>query len=119
MTTIQRAERIACVIFKLVLLLFVIFIFICTLGLLAEAFKLIGGKGIGKKLLNNKIVLIWFSGQAVKNNKFIQNPVSASIIGMVITLVLQSSSTLISILVGMVAGGRKFLSIILISSQKL
>ena len=90
MTSMERVEHVAFILFKVGLLLFVIFTFICTLALLADAFKLIGGRGIG---------------EAVKNSRLIQNPVSASIIGMVVTLILQSSSTLISILVGMVAGG--------------
>lgn len=89
MDNFQRLRHITLILLKLALLLFVIFMFICTLGLLADAFKLIGGRGIG---------------DAVKNSRLIQNPISASIIGMVITLILQSSSTLISILVGMVAG---------------
>jgi sodium-dependent phosphate cotransporter len=90
MNTSERVKHVGVVLLKLACLLLVIFTFICTLGLLADAFKLIGGKGIG---------------EAVRNSKIIQNPVSASIVGMVITLILQSSSTLISILVGMVAGG--------------
>lgn len=49
-----------------------------------------------------------YLGDAIKKSDVIQNPISASIVGMVITLILQSSSTLISVLVGMVAGGCMF-----------
>ncbi|KAI1730318.1 na+/Pi-cotransporter domain-containing protein [Ditylenchus destructor] len=90
METLEKVEHVAWIILKLIALLMVIFAFICTLGLLSDAFKLIGGKGIG---------------DAIKKSDVIQNPISASIVGMVITLILQSSSTLISVLVGMVAGG--------------
>ncbi|KAE9548756.1 hypothetical protein FO519_008029 [Halicephalobus sp. NKZ332] len=51
-----------------------------------------------------KELLIVIGSETIKNSKVIQNPISAAIIGMVVTLVLQSSSTLISLLVGMVSG---------------
>jgi sodium-dependent phosphate cotransporter len=44
-------------------------------------------------------------GHTIKTSPLIQNPVSASILGMMITLVLQNGSTLVSILVGMIASG--------------
>uniref|UniRef100_A0A1I7ZGU3 Na/Pi cotransporter n=1 Tax=Steinernema glaseri TaxID=37863 RepID=A0A1I7ZGU3_9BILA len=50
---------------------------------------LIGGRGLGN---------------VINNSSLIQNPISAAIIGMVVTLILQSSSTLMSVMVGMVAG---------------
>uniref|UniRef100_A0A914E840 Uncharacterized protein n=1 Tax=Acrobeloides nanus TaxID=290746 RepID=A0A914E840_9BILA len=87
---IEKAIRVLSIITKLFGICFVIFGFICTLALLADAFKLIGGRGVGR---------------TIQSSRFIQNPISASIIGMVITLLIQSSSTLSSVLVGMIAGG--------------
>ncbi|KAH7713706.1 Sodium-dependent phosphate transport protein [Aphelenchoides avenae] len=86
----QKFQAIAFVVLKLIALFIIVCTFICTLGLLTDAFQLLGGRGIGN---------------AIQGNRFIQNPISASIVGMVITLVLQSSTTLISILIGMIGGG--------------
>ncbi|CAD5208696.1 unnamed protein product [Bursaphelenchus xylophilus] len=86
----QKALRILLVILKLKILLLIIFCFICTLNLLTDAFKLLGVKGVG---------------MTIKTSPLILNPVSASIIGMLCTLLFQNGSTLVSILVGMVASG--------------
>uniref|UniRef100_A0A1I7ZXN9 Na_Ca_ex domain-containing protein n=1 Tax=Steinernema glaseri TaxID=37863 RepID=A0A1I7ZXN9_9BILA len=85
----EKAVHILEVALKFVGILFVLYLFICSLNLLAEAFKLIGGRGLGN---------------VINNSSLIQNPISAAIIGMVVTLILQSSSTLMSVMVGMVAG---------------
>lgn len=90
LSTSEKVEQILWIILKVIGVFVVIFAFICSLALLTDAFKLIGGQGIGR---------------AVRNNRFIQNPISASIIGMVITIILQSSSTLVGLLVAMIAGG--------------
>ncbi|KAI6218648.1 hypothetical protein M3Y99_01697200 [Aphelenchoides fujianensis] len=74
---------------KVLLLLFFIFGFICTLSLLGVAFKLIGGKGLGS---------------AIKHSGFLHNPIAASIVGMVISMALQNTTTFMSVLVSMVAG---------------
>ncbi|KAH7714787.1 hypothetical protein AAVH_17847 [Aphelenchoides avenae] len=92
LSTSEKVEQILWIILKVIGVFVVIFAFICSLALLTDAFKLIGGQGIGR---------------AVRNNRFIQNPISASIIGMVITIILQSSSTLVGLLVAMIAGGSK------------
>jgi sodium-dependent phosphate cotransporter len=84
MSTKEQIEHVFMILFKIFLLLLIVFLFICTLGLLSDAFQLIGGKGLGN---------------TIKKSQFLQNPISATIIGMVISLVLQSSSTLISLLV--------------------
>ncbi|KAI6203717.1 hypothetical protein M3Y94_00588600 [Aphelenchoides besseyi] len=90
LTVAQKVQRVVGIVFKILLLFTIIFAFICTLGLLTDAFKLIGVRGIG---------------QTIKRSSIIQNPVAASILGMMSTLVLQNGSTLVSILVGMVASG--------------
>ncbi|KAE9552277.1 hypothetical protein FO519_004523 [Halicephalobus sp. NKZ332] len=89
LTAIEKATKIIRGFTKSIILFLILFTFISTFSLLSQAFKLIGGRGLGN---------------TIKSSKIIQNPVSASIIGMIVTLILQSSSTLISILVGMVSG---------------
>ncbi|KAI6234525.1 hypothetical protein M3Y99_00805000 [Aphelenchoides fujianensis] len=90
LSTGQKVQRVVGVFLKIGVLFTIIFCFICSLGLLTDAFKLIGVRGIG---------------HTIKSSSLIQNPVSASILGMMSTLVLQNGSTLVSILVGMVASG--------------
>ncbi|KAK0407351.1 hypothetical protein QR680_019149 [Steinernema hermaphroditum] len=89
LTSTEKTVHVLEVALKVVGILFVLYVFICSLNLLAEAFKLIGGRGIGG---------------VINNSSLIQNPISAAIIGMVVTLILQSSSTLMSVMVGMIAG---------------
>ncbi|CAD5235646.1 unnamed protein product [Bursaphelenchus xylophilus] len=90
LTVAQKAYRTLVATFKVSLFCLDIFGFICLLGLLADAFQLIGGSGVGQNL---------------KKTPFLNNPISSAIFGMVVTIILQSGSTLISILVDMVAGG--------------
>jgi sodium-dependent phosphate cotransporter len=71
------------------MLFFIIFSFLLTLALLSKSFDLLAGRGLGN---------------TIKNSPFLQNPITSTIIGMLISSVLQSSSTLISLLVGMVSG---------------
>ncbi|CAD5235647.1 unnamed protein product [Bursaphelenchus xylophilus] len=85
----EKAYLISLTSVKIFLFFLVIFGIICMLALLADAFQLIGGSGMGQNL---------------KKTPFLNNPISSAIFGMAITLVLQSGSTLISVLVGMVAG---------------
>lgn len=47
---------------------------------------------------------------SLTNSTFIQNPISASIAGIALSSILLSGNALMSLLVGMIAGGRKFFS---------
>ncbi|XP_060597383.1 sodium-dependent phosphate transport protein 2B-like [Ruditapes philippinarum] len=75
---------------KIILLLGFLFIFICSLSFLGDAFKLLGGKA---------------AGQAFAENQILSNPVAGLMIGVMATVLLQSSSTTTSIVVSMVGGG--------------
>lgn len=75
---------------KVVLLLCFLYIFICSLSFLGDAFKLLGGKAAGKAFAENRIL---------------SNPVAGLMIGVMATVLLQSSSTTTSIVVSMVGGG--------------
>uniref|UniRef100_A0A914UN36 Uncharacterized protein n=1 Tax=Plectus sambesii TaxID=2011161 RepID=A0A914UN36_9BILA len=70
-------------------LLIALYFFICSLDLLSDAFRLVGGKT---------------AGQVLGNNKLLTNPVAGLMIGELATVLLQSSSATTSILVSMVAG---------------
>ncbi|XP_045172382.1 sodium-dependent phosphate transport protein 2B-like [Mercenaria mercenaria] len=77
-------------ILKIVLLLCALYIFICSLSFLGDAFKLLGGKA---------------AGQAFSENEILSNPVAGLMIGVLATVLLQSSSTTTSIVVSMVGSG--------------
>lgn len=75
---------------KIVILLGALYIFICSLSFLGDAFKLLGGKA---------------AGQAFSENEILSNPVAGLMIGVLATVLLQSSSTTTSIVVSMVGSG--------------
>jgi len=74
---------------KIVAVLTFLYFFICSLTLLSNSFKLIAGKNTS----------------ALTNNKYVKNPIVALIVGILLTVLVQSSSTSTSIIVSMVSAG--------------
>ncbi|VDO42114.1 unnamed protein product [Haemonchus placei] len=66
----------------------ILFLYICSLSNLSTAFSLLGSRGLGK---------------AIKASPLINDPVSAVVVGMMATVVLQSATTTTNVLVGMIA----------------
>nr|KAF6432395.1 solute carrier family 34 member 2 [Rousettus aegyptiacus] len=73
---------------KFILLLGFLYLFVCSLDVLSSAFQLVGGK---------------VAGQFFSNNSIMSNPVAGLMIGVLVTVMVQSSSTSTSIVVSMVA----------------
>ncbi|XP_054995772.1 sodium-dependent phosphate transport protein 2B-like [Sorex araneus] len=73
---------------KLILLLGFLYLFVCSLDVLSSAFQLLGGK-MTKKFLHN--------------NWIITNPLGGLGIGVLVTALIQSSSTSSSVIISMVA----------------
>jgi sodium-dependent phosphate cotransporter len=67
-----------------------LYFFICSLGVLQDAFQLIGGRAAGEIFTNSVLV---------------NNPIAGLMIGIVVTVLVQSSSTSTSIVVSMVGSG--------------
>lgn len=88
LTPLHKGLRFAGVVFRLVLLLVVLYCFICSLGLLEDSFKLLGGRA---------------AGEAFRNSELLSNPVAGLMLGVLATVLVQSSSTATSIMVAMVA----------------
>lgn len=82
--------RVVTSIVKLFLLLGLLYLFICSLDVLSSAFQLVGGK---------------VAGDIFKNNAVLSNPVAGLVIGVLVTVLVQSSSTSSSIIVSMVSSG--------------
>ena len=77
------------------LLIGCLYMFVCSLSLLGSAFQLLSGKE---------------AGSAFQNNQIISNPIAGVMLGVLATVLVQSSSTTTSIIVAMVASGSKFVS---------
>lgn len=93
-----KVKRVALAVFKVSLLLGLLYLFICSLDFLSSAFRLLGGKA---------------AGEAFASNKILSNPVAGLMIGILATVLVQSSSTTTSIVVSMVAAQSKFDCILL------
>ncbi|KAL2088751.1 hypothetical protein ACEWY4_015650 [Coilia grayii] len=75
---------------KIPLLLLLLFFFICSLDVLSSAFQLAGGK---------------VAGDIFQDNAILSNPVAGLVVGILVTVLVQSSSTSTSIIVSLVSSG--------------
>ncbi|XP_064181523.1 sodium-dependent phosphate transport protein 2A-like [Anguilla rostrata] len=75
---------------KIPSLLFLLFMFVCSLDVLSSSFQLAGGK---------------VAGDIFKDNAILSNPVAGLVVGILVTVLVQSSSTSTSIIVSLVSSG--------------
>ncbi|XP_051732635.1 sodium-dependent phosphate transport protein 2A isoform X2 [Ctenopharyngodon idella] len=75
---------------KIPLLLLFLYMFICSLDILSSAFQLAGGR---------------VAGDIFKDNAVFSNPVAGLVVGILVTVLVQSSSTSTSIVVSLVSSG--------------
>ncbi|XP_078534498.1 sodium-dependent phosphate transport protein 2B-like [Lissotriton helveticus] len=73
---------------KFLILIGLLYLFVCSLDVLSSAFQLVGGKA---------------AGDIFKNHSVLSNPVAGLVIGVLVTVLVQSSSTSSSIIVSMVS----------------
>ncbi|XP_051515763.1 solute carrier family 34 member 2b [Myxocyprinus asiaticus] len=85
-----KVLRVVTSIVRLVLLLGLLYLFVCSLDVLSSAFQLVGGKA---------------AGDIFQDNAVLSNPVAGLVIGVLVTVLVQSSSTSSSIVVSMVSSG--------------
>uniref|UniRef100_A0A0K2UXF9 Solute carrier family 34 (Type II sodium/phosphate contransporter), member 2 [Xenopus laevis] n=1 Tax=Lepeophtheirus salmonis TaxID=72036 RepID=A0A0K2UXF9_LEPSM len=76
--------------FRTVGVLFCLYVFICSLDILTISFRLLSGRS---------------GGALFSNSEILQNPIVGVMIGVISTVLIQSSSTTSSIIVGMVGSG--------------
>lgn len=88
MDTKGKIKRVLSGIAKMAALLFLLFFFVCSLDLLSSSFRLVGGRT---------------TGQIFQQSDLLQNPVVGVMIGILTTVLVQSSSTSSSIIVSMVS----------------
>ncbi|XP_042226482.1 sodium-dependent phosphate transport protein 2B-like [Homarus americanus] len=87
MTTTEKVQRVTMNTLKVSLVLGFLYLFICSLDFLSSSFRLIAGKTTGDVL----------------NNEYVKNPIVGLMIGILVTVLVQSSSTSTSIIVSMVS----------------
>ncbi|XP_035639826.1 sodium-dependent phosphate transport protein 2B-like [Oncorhynchus keta] len=75
---------------RFILLVGFLYMFVCSLDVLSSAFQLVGGKA---------------AGDIFQDNAVLSNPVAGLVIGVLVTVLVQSSSTSSSIVVSMVSSG--------------
>ncbi|XP_038077506.1 sodium-dependent phosphate transport protein 2A-like [Patiria miniata] len=91
LTTGGKAHRVLVDwVLKPVCILALLYLFICSLDLMSSAFRLLGGKE---------------AGEVLSENELLSNPICALMIGILATVLVQSSSTSTSIVVSIVAAG--------------
>lgn len=88
----KKSVRVIKTILKVLALLVCLYSFIVSLDLMSSSFRLIGGK---------------YASEAFKSNVILTNPVAGLVIGVIVTVVVQSSSTSTSIVVSMVSSESK------------
>ncbi|ESO89815.1 hypothetical protein LOTGIDRAFT_192771, partial [Lottia gigantea] len=85
-----KVKRVLTLFIKFVILLCLLYLFICSLDFMSSAFTLVGGKA---------------AGEALGNSELLQNPIAGLMLGVLVTVLVQSSSTSTSIVVSMVSSG--------------
>ncbi|XP_023197672.1 sodium-dependent phosphate transport protein 2A-like [Xiphophorus maculatus] len=87
---LPRVKKTALTLLKLPLLFLLLYIFICSLDILSSAFQLVGGRA---------------AGEIFQKNAILSNPVAGMVVGILVTVLVQSSSTSTSIAVSLVSSG--------------
>ncbi|CDW52078.1 sodium dependent phosphate transporter [Trichuris trichiura] len=90
LSTARKLLRIVESLCLIVLVFVCLYFFICSLDLMTDGFKLLGGHAIA---------------DAFRSNTILKSPIAILMIGIVVTAILQSSSTVTSIAVVMVGAG--------------
>uniref|UniRef100_A0A8B9CEL8 Sodium-dependent phosphate transport protein 2A n=1 Tax=Anser brachyrhynchus TaxID=132585 RepID=A0A8B9CEL8_9AVES len=89
--SLRREVQSICVsLLKVPLMFGFLYLFVCSLDVLSSAFQLAGGK---------------VAGDIFKDNAILSNPVAGLVVGILVTVLVQSSSTSTSIIVSMVSSG--------------
>ncbi|KAM9846866.1 sodium-dependent phosphate transport protein 2A-like [Aulostomus maculatus] len=86
----QQAMTVVSALCKIPLLFLLLYIFVCSLDILSSAFQLAGGR---------------VAGDIFQENAILSNPVAGLVVGILVTVLVQSSSTSTSIIVSLVSSG--------------
>ena len=84
----EKAKKAATVIFQICVIIGSLYCFICSLSFLANGFRLVAGRQ---------------AGELFRNSEIFNNPIAGMLVGVLVTVLVQSSSTSTSIVITMVA----------------
>ncbi|CAJ1063487.1 sodium-dependent phosphate transport protein 2A-like [Xyrichtys novacula] len=87
---IQQLKAVISALCKIPLLFLLLYLFVCSLDVLSSAFQLAGGR---------------LAGDIFQKNAILSNPVAGLVVGILVTVLVQSSSTSTSIIVSLVSSG--------------
>ena len=90
MINVEAVKEILTTVAKVISLLTCLYLFVCSLSFLSDSFRILGGRSIGSLFSNSELL---------------QNPIVGLMIGVLVTVLVQSSSTSTSIIVGLVSAG--------------
>merc|ERR1719183_2410815 len=88
-TGVEKILTVVTQLVKFVLMLCLLYLFIVSLSLMANSFRILGGKA---------------SGRAFRDTDLFTNPFAGLVVGILVTVLVQSSSTSTSIIITMTAG---------------
>uniref|UniRef100_A0AAY4BIB3 Sodium-dependent phosphate transport protein 2A n=1 Tax=Denticeps clupeoides TaxID=299321 RepID=A0AAY4BIB3_9TELE len=86
----NERRRLSSVLINVAKVLLLLYMFICSLDILSSAFQLAGGK---------------VAGDIFRDSAILSNPVAGLVVGILVTVLVQSSSTSTSIIVSLVSSG--------------
>ncbi|KAM9332826.1 sodium-dependent phosphate transport protein 2A-like [Pholidichthys leucotaenia] len=87
---LQGVKTVASTLYKIPLLFLLLYLFVCSLDILSSAFQLAGGR---------------VAGDIFQKNAILSNPIAGLMVGILVTVLVQSSSTSTSIIVSLVSSG--------------
>ncbi|KAF1521821.1 Sodium-dependent phosphate transport protein 2A, partial [Eudyptes chrysocome] len=110
-----RVQSICVSLLKVPLMFGFLYLFVCSLDVLSSAFQLAGGRvgGAHGRLVaptvpapcRSRSLAGKVAGDIFKDNAILSNPVAGLVVGILVTVLVQSSSTSTSIIVSMVSSG--------------
>ncbi|KAF1605971.1 Sodium-dependent phosphate transport protein 2A, partial [Eudyptes chrysolophus] len=110
-----RVQSICVSLLKVPLMFGFLYLFVCSLDVLSSAFQLAGGRvgGTHGRLVaptmpapcRSRSLAGKVAGDIFKDNAILSNPVAGLVVGILVTVLVQSSSTSTSIIVSMVSSG--------------
>lgn len=110
----QKLRQVGTKLLKVPLMLSFLYLFVCSLDVLSSAFQLAGGRaqveevrgGFGRASDDAGLCSAGkVAGDIFKDNAILSNPVAGLVVGILVTVLVQSSSTSTSIIVSMVSSG--------------
>ena len=112
-----RIKFVLILITKFIGLITLLYVFVCSLDVMSSSFRLLGGKYHSSTKFVSTCYLNLFSGKITgklfTEGAILSNPIAGLMLGLLATVIVQSSSTSTSIVVSMVSSSSKIIKSIL------